>query len=129
MPKPHGTSGPTPSSYPNTAVNSPQGVRPLTKESLPAEFQAILTRIGRRFGAGLQVNVTDAAWVEVRVQNQSAKQLHAQLQLDRKSLFGTAESRMQVIEPLQSTGGVIHLHMLNDPVWGNPATMALRGKK
>ena len=109
--------------------HSLQGVRPLTKESLSAEFQGILTRVGRRFGAGLNVNVTDSAWVEISVGNLSAKQLQAQLQLDRKTLFGTAESRMQVIEPLQSTGGVIHLHMLSDPAWGDRTTMALRGKK
>ena len=129
MPKHSATFGQTPSSYPNTPVNSPQGVRPLTKESLPAEFQAILTRIGRRFGVGLRVNVTDSAWVEISVDNLPAKQLHAQLQLDRKSLFGTAESRMQVIQPLQSTAPVIHLHMLNEPNWGDRTTMALRGKK
>ena len=109
--------------------HGPQGVKPLTKESLPAEFQSILTRVARRFGAGLDVKVTDSAWVEISVQNLSAKQLYAQLQLDRKTLFESAESRMQVIEPLQSTGGVIHLHMLNAPVWGDRATMALYAKK
>ena len=128
IPKP-ARSGPIPIPYPNVSASPPKALKPLTKEVLPAEFQSILARLQQKYGAGLQVKVTDSQWVEISVANLPAKQLQAQLQLARKALFGSAEPRMQVIQPLGSTGPGIFLHLLREPVWGDLATMAVFAKK
>jgi hypothetical protein len=36
-------------------------------------------------------------------------------------LFGNAESRVQVIQPLRPTGTEIHLHLLTAPNWADSA--------
>jgi hypothetical protein len=126
--------GPTPVPYPNTVDLSstsapPRVASPLPKELLPADFQSILVRLAQKYGAGLHANVTDAEWVEISVENVSAPELHAQLQQERNVLFGAAQSRLQVIQPLQATGTGIYLHLLSEPKWGDLATVATRGKK
>ena len=70
-------------------------------------------RLAQKYGSKLRVNVTDAEWVEISVENVSAPELQGQLQQERNVLFGTAESRLQVIQPLQATGTGIYLHLLS----------------
>lgn len=125
---------PIPIPYPNivdldSTAAPPTVARSVPKELLPAEFQSVLVRLAQKYGAGFHVNVTDAEWVEISVDNVSAPQLHAQIQQGRNVLFGTAESRLQVIQPLQSTGTAIYLHLLSEPKWGDLGTMAVRAKK
>lgn len=96
----------------------PMVAKPIPKELLPAEFQWILTCLGQRYGAALHVNVTDAAWLEISVENIPAGILAGQLQNERKVLFGVAEPRVQVISSTRPTGDTIYLHLLTDPEWG-----------
>lgn len=126
--------GPTPLPYPNivdlsSTSSPPQVASPLPKELLPADFRSILVRLAQKYGSKLRVNVTDAEWVEISVENVSAPELQGQLQQERNVLFGTAESRLQVIQPLQATGTGIYLHLLSAPKWGDLTTMAARAKK
>ncbi len=106
----------------------PTVARPIPRESLRPEFQWVLTRLEQRYGAALHVHVTDAQWVEIRVENIPAVLLAAQLQNERKSLFGTAEPRVQVISPLRPIGDAICLHLLAEPDWGNRRSMMAMGK-
>lgn len=126
--------GPTPVPYPNivdlSSTSAPPKVSsPLPKELLPADFRSILVRLAQKYDDGFHVNVTDAEWIEISVENVSAPELHAQLQQERNVLFGTAESRLQVIQPQQSSSAGIYLHLLSEPKWGDLTTMALRAKK
>ena len=93
------------------------------------EFRSVLVALAQKYGSALQVNVTDPEWVEVSVQNLSAADLQTQLHTQRNVLFGAAESRLQVIPPSQGSSNVIYLHLLNEPRWGNLATIATRAKK
>ncbi len=133
MPKNSPGTNPIPIPYPNvTDLGAtpylPAVASPLPKELLPAELQSALVRLGQKYGAGLRVTVTDSEWVEISMENLPAAQLHAQIQSERKVLFGTAESRVQVIQPLRPTGSEIFLHLLSEPQWGNRAMMAAYGK-
>ena len=98
------------------AVSNPPTVgSEVPRELLPAEFQNILVRLAQKHGSALHVKVTDAEWVEITVDNVGAVELGKQIQNERHVLFGSAESRMQVI---QANSAQVYLHMLNEPVWG-----------
>ena len=106
---------------PSSAVPKPPTISSqLPRELLPAEFQNILVRLAQKYGSALQVKVTDAEWVEITVENLGALELGKQIQNERNVLFGTAESRMQLI---QANSNQLYLHLLNEPVWG--ARMAM----
>jgi len=105
----------------------PEFARPLRKESLPHEFQSVLLRLEQRFGANLQVNVTDTNWVEISVENLHPDILLLQLENERKLLFGAAEPRLQVIPPLRPTGNVVYLHLLTEPEWNSRGSIFARG--
>jgi hypothetical protein len=92
---------------------------------LSHDFQAVLRRLEQRFGTALRVNVTDASWVEISVENIPAAVLAAQLQNERKMLFGAADPQVQVIQPLRPMGNIICLHLLGTPEWGSRAMMAM----
>jgi|SoiMethySBSTD1v2_1073268.scaffolds.fasta_scaffold1085465_1 hypothetical protein len=96
----------------------------LPQELLPSEFRSILVRLAQKYGAGLNVNVTDREWVEISVANLSGSELHTQLQNARDVLFGDAESRLQVIPSQQASGVTIYLHLLSPPQWGDLSTMS-----
>lgn len=91
--------------------------QPIPKEALTQEFQWVLWCLEQRYGAALHVNVTDAAWVQISVENIPAAVLAEQLQSERKSLFGTLDRRMQVIVPQRLTTNEISLHVPTEPVW------------
>jgi hypothetical protein len=93
--------------------------RPIPRELLPPDFRWALMRLEQRYGAALRVNVTDANWMEISVENVPAVMLAAQLQNERKVLFGAAEPRMQIISPLRPTGNEVCLHLLTEPNWGD----------
>ena len=114
---------------PHVSAIPPKTRRPLTKQVLSAEFQFILTLLRQKYGAALQVKVTDAQWVEISVADLPATQLQAQLQFARGQFFGAAEPRMQVIQPHGSTGPGVFLHLLHKPMFGDLSTMATFGKK
>ena len=126
MPRDASPGGPIPIPYPNaqragTGATPPAVAHNLPKELLPAEFQSILARLAEKYGSKLNVTPTDAEWVEVSVENLRASQLHAELQTARNVLFGNAESRVQVIQPLRPTGPGIFLHLITEPNWGDVA--------
>ena len=112
-----------------STLTPPDVSKPLPQELLPTDFRSVLVRLAQKYGAGLQVNVTDAEWVEISVENLSAADLQTQLHSERSVLFGAVESRLQVISPSQVDSNIIYLHLLNQPRWGEISTMALRAKK
>jgi hypothetical protein len=104
---------PLPIPYPNIAFLA----EPPPVESLPPELQVILTRLGREFGVTLRTRVTTAGGVEIRVDGVSPIHLYAQVELERKALFGDADGRVQVIKqphPI-GDGGAVFLHLLSEP--------------
>ena len=126
MPRDVSPGGPIPIPYPNTqragtGATPPAVPHNLPKELLPAEFQSILARLTEKYGSRLNVTPTDAEWVEVSVENLPASQLQAELQNARNVLFGNAESRVQVIQPLRPTGPGIFLHLITEPNWADVA--------
>jgi hypothetical protein len=108
---------------PDDELVPPKFARPVPRESLPAEFQSALAGLEKRYGAALRVNVVDARWAEVSVENIPAAMLTTQLQNERRMLFGAADPKMQVISPVRPIGQSIFLHYLTEPDWGNRAMM------
>jgi hypothetical protein len=106
----------------------PRVGRPIPKEQLPPELQSVLSRLAQRYGPALHVNVTDVQWVEISVEKIPAAVLAAQLQSERKVLFGTAEPRIQVITPLRPLGNSVCLHLPTEPDWGDLAGQRFSGK-
>lgn len=109
---------------PGASASPPALSRQLPRELLPADFQSILSRLQEKYGSKLNVTPNDAEWVEVSVENVPAAQLHADIQNARNVLFGDAESRIQVIQPLRPTGEGIFLHLLSEPNWSDIARMS-----
>ena len=114
---------------PHLRPSPPVAARPIPRELLPPEFQSVLRRLEQRYGAALHINVTDAKWVEITVENLPAALLTVQLQQERRELFGVAEPRMQVIAPLRPMGNAIYLHLLTEPEWSNPRSMMMSALK
>jgi hypothetical protein len=124
LPTPH---GPLPIPYPNIAESGatpPTIPRPIPKELLPPELQAILARLADKFGTKLNVTPADAEWVEISVANLPASQLHSELQGARNTLFGNAAARVQVIQSPTPSGASIFLHLLAEPNWGDIARLS-----
>jgi hypothetical protein len=129
MPRDVSPGGPVPIPYPNAfqagaSASPPPVSRQLPRELLPADFQTILSRLQEKYGSKLNVIPSDAEWVEVSVENVPAAQLHADLQNARNVLFGDAEPRVQVIQPLRPTGAGIFLHLLSEPNWSDIARLS-----
>lgn len=108
---------------PDDELVPPTFANPVPKKLLPSEFQSVLAGLERRYGAALRVNVVDARWVEISVENVPASLLTTQLQNERSILFGAADPKMQVISPVRPLGDSIFLHLLTEPDWGNRAMM------